>query len=145
MIEQFIAMATQQLNISQHDAEEATSGILSVLKGQSSESDFSQLLSQLDGSEVLMNKYSAGTMDGGSAGSGLMGSLMGAVSQAMGGSQTAQNLVGMAGLLNQINLDSGQLGSLATMFFEYVKGEAGEALAEQVMGGLGEFLQNKAA
>ena len=143
MIEQFISMATQQLGIDQNDAEQATSGILSVLQGQAGEGDFSQLLSKIGGAEDLMNKFDTGTNMGQSE--GLMGSVMGAVGGMLGGGSSASSLMGMAGLLSQLNLDSGQLGGLASMFFDFVKGEAGDSVAQNIMGGLGEFLQNKAA
>lgn len=144
MIEQFIGMATQQLGISQNDAEEATSGLLSVLQSQASSSDFSSLLSQIGGAEELMNKFEAGNNLGGQAG-GLMGGLMSAVGGALGGGSTASSLVGLAGLVSQLNLDSNQLGSLASLFFQFIKGQAGEALAQNLMGGLSEFLENQAA
>ena len=143
MIEQFISMATEQLGINQDDAEQATSGILSVLQGQAGEGDFSQMLSKIGGAEELMNKFDTGTNMG--QGEGVMGSIMGAVGGLLGGGETANSMMGMAGLLSQINLDSGQLGGLASMFFDFVKGEAGEGMAQNIMGGLGEFLQNKAA
>ncbi len=143
MIEQFISMATQQLGIDQNDAEQATSGILSVLQGQAGEGDFSQLLSKIGGAEELMNKFDTGTSA--SQGDGLMGGIMGAVGGLMGGGSSASSLMGMASLVSQLNLDSGQLGGLATMLFDFVKGEAGEGLTQSVMGGLSDFMQNKAA
>lgn len=144
MIEQFIGMATQQLGISQEDAEKATSGILSVLQSQSESGDFSSMLSKIGGAEQLMNKFDTGTNMGGESG-GMMGNLMGAVSGMMGGGSTASSLVGMAGLLSQLNLDSSQLGDLASMLFDFAKTNAGEGLTESIMGGLGDFMQNKAA
>ncbi|MDG1287327.1 MAG: DUF2780 domain-containing protein [Rickettsiales bacterium] len=145
MIEQFIGLATQQLGISQDDAEQATSGLLSVLQGQAGEVDFSSLLSQIGGAEQLMNKFETGTNLGGGDAGGLMGNLMGAVGGMLGGGSTASSLVGMAGLLSQLNLDSGQLGSLASLFFDFIKGNAGDSLAQSLMGGLGDFLSDKAA
>ncbi|GEM_PF-3274640 len=146
MIEQFIGLATQQLGISQDDAEQATSGLLSVLQGQAGEGDFSSLLSQIGGAEQLMNKFDTGTnLGGGASGGGLMGNLMGAVGGMLGGGSTANSLVGMAGLLSQLNLDSSQLGGLASLFFDFVKGNAGDSLAQNLMGGLGDFLSDKAA
>jgi hypothetical protein len=142
MIDQFIGLATQQLGISQEDAEQATSGILSVLQSQADSGDFAQLLGQVGGAEALMNKFETGTNLGG--GDNLVGGLLGAVGGMLGGS-TAGNIAGMAGLLSQINLDSGQLGSLASLLFDFLKSEAGEAVAQKIMGGLGDFLGNQAA
>ena len=91
-----------------------------------------------------MNQYAAGTPAAGQGGDGLVGSLMGAVGGMLGG-KTAGNLAGIATLLGQVKLDAGQMGSLGTLFFEFVKSEAGQQLAQRIMGGLGDFLENKAA
>lgn len=140
MIEQFINQAVSQLGISQHDAEEATSGLLSLLQQQAGSGDFSALLSKVGGAEALMNKFSAGTnLAGGDAG-GLMGGLMGAVGGMLGNSG-AGSLANVAALVSQINLDTGQLGSLASLFFNFIKSEAGESLANNLMGELGGLLK----
>ena len=139
MIDQFIQQAVGQLGISQQDAEEGTSGLLSLIQKNASSGDFSQLLSSIGGAEALMNKFDAGkNLDSGA--SGLLGSIGG-----MLGGDKGSNLGMMAALVSQLNLDSGQLGSLASMFFNFIQGEAGQSLAQNLMGGLGDFLGNKAA
>jgi hypothetical protein len=136
MIDQFIAQATSQLGISTNDAEEATSGLLSLLKSNADGADFSSLLSNFGGAEDLMNKFDAGNSLG--------GGLMGAVGGLLGG-QTGGNLAMITSLVSQLNLDTGQLGSLGAMFFDFIKGQAGESLANSVMGGLGDFIQGNQA
>ncbi len=146
MIEQFIGMAVQQLGIEQNDAEQATSGLLSMLQGQTEGGDFSSLLSQIGGAEDLMNKFDVGNNLGGeSSGGGLMGGIMGAVGGLMGGDSALGKLAGVAGLVSQLNIDTDQLGSLAGLFFKFVQGNAGESLAQNLMGGLGDLLGDKAA
>lgn len=144
MIEQFIHTAMQQLNVSQTDAEQATSGLLSLLQGQSKGTDFTALLSQIGGAEQLMHKYDAGNNLGASSG-GLMGSLFGAATSMLGKDSTAGKAAALAALVSQINLDSGQLSQLMTLFFNYAKEQAGPALAENLMAGLTNFAASKAA
>ena len=136
MIDQFIQQATSQLGIAQNDAEEATSGLLSLLKSNANGGDFSSLLSNIGGAEDLMNKFDAGNSLG--------GGLMGAVGGLLGG-QTGGNLAMITSLVSQLNLDTGQLGSLGAMFFDFIKDQAGESLANNVMGGLGDFIQGNQA
>lgn len=139
MIDQFIQQAVSQLGISQQDAEEGTSGLLSLLQQNADSSSFSSLLSQIGGAETLMNKYDAGK-DLGSGVTGLLGSAAGLL-----GGQTGSNMALITTLVSQLNLNSSQLGGLARMFFDFVKSEAGEQLASRVMGGLGDFLSGAKA
>ena len=143
MIEQFIGMATQQLGISQEDAEQGTSGLLSMLQGQAAGNDFSSLLSQIGGAEDLMNKFDVGNNLGGGS-DNLIGGLMGAVGGLMGGDSAIGKMAGLAGLVSQLNLDTDQLTSLAGLFFKFIQGNAGESLAQNLMGGLGDFLKDAA-
>ncbi len=138
MIEQFISQAVQQIGAPQSDIEQGVGGLLSVLKQQADGSDFDSLLAGLPGADSLLNQFG----DAGAA-SGLSSNLMGALGGMLGG-DTAGNLAGIAGLLSQLNLDAGQLGSLASLFVDFAKENLSEDLVNRLMGGLGDFL-NQAA
>lgn len=139
MIDQFINQVVSQLGISQEDARQGTSGLLSLLQQNADGGTFSSLLSQIGGAETLMNQYDAGNDLGGGA-SGLLGAAAGLL-----GGQTGSNMAMITTLVSQLNLDSSQLGGLATIFFDFIKTHAGEDLANSVMGGLGDFLSGAKA
>ncbi|MCI5049611.1 MAG: DUF2780 domain-containing protein, partial [Rickettsiales bacterium] len=115
MIDQFINQAVSQLGISQQDAEQGTSGLLSLLQQNADGSNFSSLLSKIGGAETLMNQYDAGkNLDSGASG------LLGAAAGLLGG-QTGSNMALITSLISQLNIDSSQLAGLANMFFAFVK------------------------
>lgn len=140
MIQDFIQQATSQLGIGESDAQEATSGLLSVIRGAASEGDFSSLLSNIGGAEELMNKFDAGKP---STEGGLMGGLMSMAGSALGGS--AGSMASIAGLVSQLNIDSSQLSSLGGMFFSFIKDNAGEGLANNLFGEFGDLISGAQA
>ncbi len=139
MIEQFIAQAVDQLGISKNDAEEGTSGLLSLLQNNTDSDQFAELLSRVGGAESLMNKFEAGNSSDSTQ--NLMGNLMSAAG-GMLGSGSGGNIAAVAGLLSQVNLDASQLGSLASLFFDFIKGQAGESLANNLIGGFSDLLSS---
>jgi hypothetical protein len=142
MIDQFISMASQQLNISHQDAEEGTSGLLSLLKETAEPSAFSSLVSQMSGAQKLMNQYSVGNNLGGE--SSLTGGLLSAVGGMLSGQKGSQ-IAMMSKLVGELNLDLDQLTSLASLFYSFVKESLGANTADALMGGMEALLSGKQA
>lgn len=140
MLQDFITQAMGEINAPKGDVEQGLGGLLSVVKQQAKGADFSALLSAIPGAEDLLKHYDRNSSPAASLSSGFMGAMGGLL-----GGSSAANLAGVAALLGQLNLDSGQVGTLAKLFIDYAKQHVSEDVINNLMGDLGDFLGKKVA
>ncbi len=134
MIADFISKAVSEIGIDESQASTATGGILNLLKDNVDAGDFSSLLGSLGGAEDLM--ATASSAIGGASGGGASSLLGGLASKFLGNSGLASSLGGAAGLaslLSAANINSGQLGNLASLFFDFAKENVGEELVAKLL------------
>lgn len=132
-IQDFITLASRNLNISEDKARTATGGILDVVKSGAAPADFTALLGALPGASALVGASkpgvtspSGGTGGAGGALSALSGGAMGAVGGVVGGK--AGGALELLGTLKSSGLSVAQGGDFTKLFFNFVKEKAGAGL-----------------
>ena len=124
-MQDFIKMAAGQLGVGEDSVQNATGGLLGLLKDQADNGDVQELFSKLPGAEALAG--GAGSDGGG----GLLGGLAGGLGGALGGK--LGDVAGMLGALQGSGLNSDQLGSLVSMLVDYARQNAGDGLVEKLL------------
>ena len=113
MIDEFLSMASDKLGVAKNSTEEATSGLLGLVKEHADGADFSALTDKIPGLGALADKTGGG---GGGGGIGdMLGGLVGG-----GGGNVAQ-LLGSG-------LDLGKIGDLVGMLKDWLTNKVGGEL-----------------
>ena len=123
-MDQFIAMAAEKLGVDRGIVEKAVGTALSLIKSRASDGDFQGLLAKLPGAEALASQAESGSETGG-------GGLFGAATGVLGGGGSA---MGALAQLQDTGLDSGQLGSLLSLFKDHAAKQAGGELTGRLFG-----------
>ncbi len=137
-MQDFIRMAAQQLGTSEDSARSTTAGLMDLIKENASAGDFQELLGKVPGAEGLIGQ-AAGAAAGTGGGGGMLGGLAGKASSMLGGNLGAG--LGALAVLKNAGLDSGNAGSLVSLFAGYLKDKAGAALVTKVLGNVPGLLQ----
>lgn len=124
-IQEFIQQASSSIGVSGDATKSATGGLLNLIKDQAGDGDFQKLLGSLPGADAIASSASSGGGGGLLGGAGKM--LSGALGGKLGGA------AGVLGMFEKSGLDLGQAGQLATMFFSFAKGKAGNELISQIL------------
>jgi hypothetical protein len=135
-MQEFIQMAASKLGISESQAGSATGGILNLIKQHAAPADAQQLLAKLPGADSLL--ASAPQVLGASTGGGI-GGMLGKVAGSMGGK--AGGALGALAMLQGSGLDMSKISQFVPMFFNFIKGKAGNELVSRVLGKLPELAQ----
>lgn len=126
-IQDFIKAASSEIGVGEDSVKTATGGLLGMLKEKADGGDMQSLLGAIPGASDIMP-------EGDKGGGGLLGSVGGALSGALGdklgGLGGAASLLGVLG---KSGLDMSQAGKLATMFFSFAKGQAGEGVINNIL------------
>ena len=123
----FVRSAAANIGATEGETKEATGGILQALQGGAQGGDFDALLSAIPGAADLLPS------GGSSGGGGLLG---GAASMLSGGG--GGGLGGALGALTAMSgsgLSTDKLSSLATLFMNFAKSEAGAELIGRLLDG----------
>ena len=121
-MEDLVRLASAKLGVGEDTVRSALGVILNLIKQHAEGSDAEALLAKLPGAEALLGS--------GGGGGGLLGGLGAAIGGGLG------DALGAAGALNESGLESGQMGDLVGLFSDYAKEQAGDDLAQRVMGSL---------
>ena len=127
-MDQFIAMAAEKLGVDRGVVEKAVGTALNLIKSRASDGDFQGLLAKLPGAEALASQAESGSETGGK---GLLGAATGALGGVLGGGGSA---MGALAQLQDTGLDSGQLGSLLSLFKDHAAEQAGAELTGRLFG-----------
>jgi hypothetical protein len=130
-IQQFIQTAASSLGVSEDVAGSATGGLIQIIKDNLAGDDFAELTSKLPGVAGMLSDTTSGP-DTSSGGGGLLGGLAGAAS-ALGVGGGAAGALGTLGALGSSGLSAEKIGSLASLFLDFVKSNAGEGLATKIL------------
>ena len=132
-MQDLIESLTAKLGIDKSIAEKATGTVMSLLKDKLDDTVFGQLLEKLPGASNLLVKAEEKPSGGG----GMMGSLLGAASSAIGGK--AGGALELAGKLKDTGLDASKFGDFGATVTDYIKGKVGDDLFAKVLGGVPEL------
>jgi hypothetical protein len=127
-MDQFVAMAAEKLGVDRGIVEKAVGIALNLIKSRASDGDFQDLLAKLPGAEALSSQAESGSETGGG---GLLGAATGALGGVLGGGGSA---MGALAQLQDTGLDSGQLGSLLSLFKDHAAEQAGGELTGRLFG-----------
>lgn len=127
-MQDLVQLLASKLGIDKSIAEKATGVALTFLKDKLDDTMFGELLAKLPGAASLIGQSGEGSSGGGG---GLMGSLLGAASSAIGGQ--AGDTLELAGKLKETGLDANQFGDFGAMVTDYIKDKAGDDLFGKVL------------
>ena len=132
-MQDLIELLVAKLGIDKSIAEKATGVALSFLKDKLDDTMFGQLLDKLPGADSLVGQAEENTSGGG----GLMGSLLGAASSAIGGE--AGDALELTGKLKDSGLELSKFGDFGSTVTDYIKDKAGDDLFGQVLSNVPEL------
>lgn len=115
-IQDFIAQAAGQLGEGERSVQNATGGILHMIKEKAGDADFAKIAEKIPGADALAS--ASAEADGGGGG-GLLGGLAGMASGALGGGGDLISKLAGSGL------DVSKIGSLAGSLVGFLKEKVG--------------------
>lgn len=121
-IQDFITNAAGQFGIGENQAQQATSGLLGLVRDKADGGQ--DLIAALPGARELLAQPQAASAQGG-------GGLLGAAGKLLGGG-LGQGM-NMAGMLKGAGLDSGNSGQFVEMLIGFARGHAGQELVGRVL------------
>jgi len=128
-IEDFVKMAAQNLGQSEDSTRSATGALLGVIKENADGGDFQELLDKIPGAAGLAAGSAAPSAGGGG---GLLGGALSAATSALGGS-SGGGALGILGAIAGSGFDAGSAGGLVSMFVQFAKSNAGEAVVGKIL------------
>jgi hypothetical protein len=115
---ELISMLTQNLGISDSQAEGGTGLLLDLAKKQLSGGEFSKVLGVIPNGEALMDKAPQASGLGGMLGG--LGGMLGGKAGGLG------NLAALAGGFSKLDMDSGMIQKFAPIVMDYLKEQGGD-------------------
>ncbi len=125
-IQDFISLASKQMNIGEGTAKSATGGLLGAIQQNAAPADFTKLLGALPGASSLVGAPAQEAAPSPGGVGGLMGAVSGLVGGAVGGK--AGGAMSLIGTLQRSGLSASQGGDFVKLFLNFVKEKAGPAL-----------------
>jgi len=115
---ELISMLTQNLGISDSQAEGGTGLLLDLAKKKLAGGDFSKILAAIPNGEALMDKAPEASGLGGMLGG--LGSMLGDKGGSLG------NLAALASGFSALNMDSGMIQKFVPVVMDYLKEQGGD-------------------
>ena len=122
-MDEFLQQFTQQLGVNQEAGKDLTGGLLNMIKQTASGSVFDDLTNQVPGASELAERKPQSTSGKG----GLLGKVAGMLGGKAGAAMDLTNIAKTAGL------DVGSIGKFVQMFLDFVRGKAGDDLANNLL------------
>ena len=116
---ELIKLLTEQLGISQDQAQGGAGLLFKLAKEKLGSGDYSQLAQQVPGIQSLVEA---------APDSGLLGSALKGLAANLGGNEDLGNLAGLAGGFSKLGLDSGMVGKFIPVVLSFVQGRGGDGV-----------------
>ena len=128
-MDELIKQLTDKLGVDSSIADAATGKAMAMIKEHAGGELFSKISSAIPGASEAADAGAQPAEESG--GGGLLGSLAGIASQAIGGS--AGDALGMASSLGDAGLQADQMGGFAETVINFLKEEVGDEIVEQLL------------
>jgi hypothetical protein len=127
-IDDFITSASRDLGEPEQTTRAATGALLGAIRQHANSSDFDQLLRAIPGASGLM-----GPPVRRSAGSGLLGSVLGSAASKLGLGSSATSALGLVGSIHSTGFSVHNTGRLVSMFMQFVRSNTDSGLTQKLM------------